>query len=191
MNSLITVQTAAQDPANALDGDTGVVGLAYNLANGGTGYIQWTPPAALTSFSFGMWIKTGQPAAWTEGTHFITLNNVGFGSMLRLSDERSGYNNARQIRVSPLDSAVTGITDNTWYWVTMKWVQGGAGSFSVYNTALSLVGTVNFTDPFGVSAQNIQLGNTSGTAGESGEANYMDDLIVDYAHSNFPLIPLP
>lgn len=191
MNNLVTVQTAAEDPSNALDGDTGKVGLAYNVANGATGYIQWNLPASETALSLGMWYKTGQPAAWTEGPHFITLYNYSFGTMLRLSDERSSANNARQIRVSPLDNAVAGIADNTWYWVTMKWIQSGAGTFSVYDTAFNLVGTVNFTDPFGVSVQSLQIGNSSGTPPETGSANYMDDLIVDFTYPNFPLLPQP
>jgi len=191
MNNLITIQTAAEDPSNALDGDTGKVGLAYNVANGATGYIQWNLPASETALSFGMWYKTGQPAAWTEGPHFITFYNYSFGTMLRLSDERSSANNARQIRVSPLDNAVPGIADNTWYWVTMKWIQSGPGTFSVYDTAFNLVGTVNFTDPFGVSVQSIQLGNSSGTPPETASVNYMDDLIVDFTYPNFPLLPQP
>jgi hypothetical protein len=187
MASLITIQTAAQAPNP--DGDTGTLGMAYNLANGGDGYITWTPPSALTSFSFGLWYKTGQPGAYTEGPHFITLFNATYGDMERLSDERSSSDNSRQIRVSPLDVAVTGVADNTWYWCTVKWVEGGAGSFSVYDASLNLVGTVTFTDSINFAAQQIQLGNTSATTAEAGETTYFDDLIVDYTHANFPLIP--
>lgn len=56
MASLITVQTAGQAPKPS--GDTGTLGMAYNLANGGEGYVQWTPPSAKSSLSFGLWYKT-------------------------------------------------------------------------------------------------------------------------------------
>jgi Bacterial Ig-like domain (group 2) len=188
MASLISIQSAAADPGTA-DGNHATRGMAYNLANGSEGYLEWTPPNQVSSLSFGLWYKTGQPASWVEGPHLITIYNNTFGNMLRLSDERSSGNNARQIRVSPLDAAVTGISDNTWYWVTMKWVQNGAGTFSVYNTSLQLLGSVNFTDPYNYPAQIIELGNTSATPGESGESTYFDDVILDYTTVNFPVLP--
>jgi len=189
MASLITIQTAAQAPKPT--GDIGTLGMAYNLANGAEGYLRWTPPSNLSSLSFGLWYKTGQPGTFVEGPHFITLNNVAYGTMERLSDERSSKDNSRQIRVSPLDVAVTGLADNTWYWCTMKWIQNGAGSFSVYDASLNLVGTVNFTDATNVPAQQILLGNSSATAAEAGETTYFDDLVVDYTNANFPLVPRP
>jgi len=188
MASLIKIQAAGADPGTA-DGNHATRGMAYNLANGNEGTIRWSPPSQLSSLSFGFWYKTGQPGAWVEGPHVITLYNNTFGNMLRLSDERSSGNNARQIRVSPLDVAVTGIADNTWYWLTMKWVQSGVGTFSVYNTSLQLVGTVNFTNPYNYPTQIIELGNTSGTAAESGTSAYFDDVILDYTNVQFPVLP--
>ncbi len=189
MAGLITVQAAGADPDNSGDGNNATRGMAYNLANGNEGTIRWTPPSQLSSLSFGFWYETGQPGAWVEGPHVITLYNNSFGNMLRLSDERSSGDNARQIRVSPLDSAVTGIADNSWYWLTMKWVQHGTGTFSVYNSSLSLVGSVNFTDPNNFPTQVIELGNTSATPGEAGETVYTDDLILEYTTVNFPVLP--
>jgi hypothetical protein len=188
MAGLITIQTAAQAPNP--DGDTGTLGMAYNLGNGAAGYIQWAPPSPLSSLSFGLWYKTSHPGDYKEGPHFITLWNATFGPMERLSDERSSFYNYRQIRVSPLDAAVTGLADNTWYWCTMKWVQGGEGSFSVYDASLNLVGTVTFTGT-NFSVQQIQLGNSVDVSdpAQSGETTYFDDLIVDYTHANFPLVP--
>ena len=186
MAGLITIQTAGQPTPT---GDTGTLGMAYNLANGGVGYITWSPPNNLSMLSFGMWYKTGEPASWTEGPHFITLNNWSYGNMERLSDERSSSTNSRQIRVSPLDNAVGGLADNTWYWVTMQWVQGGTGSFSVYDASLNLVGTVSFTDSINYPVQAIELGDANGTGGEAGETTYFDDLIVEYTNPIFPVLP--
>jgi hypothetical protein len=186
MAGLITIQTAAQAPKPS--GDTGTLGMAYNLANGAVGYTAWILPTAQSSLSFGLWYKTGQPGDWVEGPHFITLFNAAAGPLERLSDERSSQDNSRQIRVSPLDVAV-GVNDNTWYWCTVKWVEGGLGSFSVYDASLNLVGTTTFTDGGGSPAQQILLGDSEGTTGEAGETTYFDDLIVDYTYANFPLIP--
>ena len=188
MAGLISVQSAAADP-DPSDGSNATRGMAYNLAEGGEGYISWALPSPQNSLSFGLWYKTGQPAAYAEGPHFITLFNNAYGPMLRLSDDRNSGDNSRDIRVSPLDAAVEGISDNTWYWVTMKFVQNGVGSFSVYDTSLNLVGTVNFTDTTSVPAQFILLGNTSATPGESGETNYFDNLVINYTTAPFPLVP--
>src|SRR3954469_19089149 len=186
--ALCSTQSAGEDPGHAATGDHGTRGMAYNLANGSEAFVQWNLPVTSTSLSFGMWYRTGAPAAWTEGPHFITLSNFAFGNMLRLSDERSSADNSRVIRVSPLDNTVI-VQDNTWYWVTMKWTQHGAGSFSVYDTSLHLVGTTNFVDTGNVPAHAILLGNSSGTPGEPGETTYFDDLVVDYTHAAFPLLP--
>jgi len=188
MNGLLTIQTAGQGPA-AATGDTGVRGMAYNVANGAEGYIQWAPPSAQRSLSFGLWYKTGNPGPWVEGPHFVGLYNNAYGDMERLSDERNGGTNVRQIRVSPTDSAVTGISDNTWYWCTVKWVEGGTSYFSVYDSSLNLVGTTTFTATNGFPAQLIYLGNSAATLAQSGETDYYDDLIVDYTNANFPLLP--
>jgi uncharacterized protein YjdB len=188
-SGLLSTQLAGEDIGHAVTGDTGTRGMTYNLGVGSVAMIQWALPTAQSSLSFGLWYKTGQPAAWTEGPHAVTMYNWGTGTMLRLSDERSSATNARQIRVSPLNVAVSGITDNTWYWLTMKWTQNGPGTFNVYDSSLNLVGTVNFTDTFNSPLQAFQLGNTSGTPGETGITTYFDDFIVDYTHGNFPLLP--
>ena len=185
---LLTTQSAGEDQGHAATGDTGNRGMAYDVSTGTEDYIEWNLPAAQSSLSFGLWYKTGVPGTYTEGPHFVTLYNFGYGTMERLSDERSSADNTRQIRVSPLDVAVP-VSDNTWYWVTVKFVLGGTGSFSVYDTSLSLVGSVNYTDYTFSPTQAILLGNTSGVSGQSGEVTYYDDLIVDYTHANFPLLP--
>ncbi len=190
-NGLVTTQAPGEDPAHVITGDNGTRGLAYAVSNGSPGYLRWNLPAPQSSLSFGMWYKTAQPAAYVEGPHFVTMYNYSLGNLLRLSDERSGYNNARQIRVSPLDQAVTGISDNTWYWLTFKWTQGGTGTFSVYDATFTLVGSVNFGDTFNAPVQAFLFGNETGTSGEAGETSYFDDFVLDYTHSNFPLLPSP
>ena len=187
-NSLLSTQASAQEPANALTGDTGTRGMACNLNGGNTGYIEWTPPSSLSSFSIGLWYKTGTAVAWSGGPVFVRLYNNAYGPILYLTDEDSPYTNHRQINVNPWNQPVTGVANNTWYWITLKWTQGGQGTMSVYDTSLNLVGTSTFTDTTNAPVQTIALGN-QGSVAEPGATSDFDDLIVDYTHGNFPLLP--
>ena len=188
-NDLLSIRTAAEDTGHAVTGDAGTRGMATNLNSGASGYIEWDPPAQQSSFSIGLWYKTGEAVPWSSGPFFVLFYNNSFGPMIRLSDEKSPYTNVRQIQVSPLNQAVAGVADDTWYWITMKWTQNSQGTMSVYDTSLNLVGTVTFTDTFNVPVQAIRLGNPSGSVPEPGAVSYIDDFIVDYTHGNFPLLP--
>ncbi len=200
-SALLTIQTAAQAPDSAL-GDTGTKGMAINLNKVlyDVGYARLDLPSNYTALSFGLWYRTAQPnVVNTEGPHFITLYNEGYGQLERLSDERDSYSDDRVIRVSPFADPTHGlefeilVDDNTWYWCTMKWVKNGPGAFSLYDTSLILLGNVTFTDSTNVNVETILLGNsqatTGGTIGSSGTTAYFDDLIVDYSNANFPLLP--
>ncbi|MDW5265028.1 MAG: Ig-like domain-containing protein, partial [Edaphobacter sp.] len=187
-NNLLSIQTAAEDPGHAVTGDTGTRGMATNLNSGASAYAEWDPPAQQSSFSIGLWYKTGEAVPWSSGPFFVLFYNNSFGPMIRLSDEKSPYTNVRQIQVSPLNQAVAGVADDTWYWITMKWTQNSQGTMSVYDKSLNLIGTVTFTDAFNVPVQAIRLGN-SGSVPEPGAVSYIDDFIVDYTHANFPLLP--
>jgi len=135
-----------------------------------------------------LWYKTGTAVAWSGGPPFVRFGNNAYGNVLWLTDEDSPYTNARQINVNPYNSPVAGVSDNTWYWVTLKWTQSGSGTMSVYDTSLNLVGTSTFTDTTNSTVQAIQLGN-QGSVAEPGAVSDFDDLIVDYTHGNFPLLP--
>jgi hypothetical protein len=187
--SLLTIAAAAEDPAHAVTGDTGARGLVYNLGPGGQGWIQWNLPGDKHSLSFGLWYRTYHASPWDEGPHFITLYNNVYGPMERFSDERSGGTNQRQVRVSPLDNAISGIFDNTWYWFTMKWVQNGSGVAQVYDTHLNLIGSVTFSDSINLPVQAILLGSSISEGGRPGQTIYFDDLVVDYTNAAFPLLP--
>jgi len=187
--SLLTVVGAGEDPSHAVTGDTGTRGLAVNLVPGGQEYIQWNLPADKHALSFGLWYRTYQSSPWDEGPHVITLYNNAYGPLFRFSDERSGVNNARQFRISPSNSAIVGISDTTWYWLTMKWVQGGSGIASVYDSNLNLVGTVTFSDTVNVPTQAILLGNSASEQARAGQSVYIDDVIIDYTNTVFPLLP--
>ncbi len=187
-NSLLSIQASAEDTGHAATGDTGTRGMACNLNGGNAGYVEWTPPSNLSSFSIGLWYKTGKAVAWSGGPVLVRLFNNAYGPVLYLTDQDSPYTNQRQIDVNPWNQPVTGVTDNTWYWITLKWTQNGPGSMSVYDTSLNLIGTSTFTDTTNVPVQTIALGN-QGSVAEPGATSAFDDLIVDYSHANFPLLP--
>jgi hypothetical protein len=191
---LVTAQTSAEDPAHAVTSDTGNRGMQYTSSSGAVGYIAYTLPVSKSSVSIGMWYKTGTSYDWSEGPHFADFYNDAWGDMMRLSDERDSADNQRQIRVSPGNSGgatgrITGISDNTWYWVTMKWVEGSTGQLSIYDTSLKLVGTTTYTDTSGVVAQYILLGNSQQTSPSNSYTVDIDDFVMDSTNANFPLMP--
>jgi len=153
-----------------------------------TSSVTWTSTTSGVATITSAGLATGvAPGNTTIQTTAASIN--AYGNLERLSDERNSGTNIRQIRVSPADAAVAGISDDTWYWCTVKGVEGGISYFSVYDASLNLVVTTTFTATSGFPAQMIYLGNRSATASESGETTYFDDPIVDYANANFPLLP--
>lgn len=186
---LMNASATGQSPTSAF-GDAGVRGLSYDLSNGGVGYTEWNLPANKTQLSIGMAYKTGGNfAANQEGPHCLTLFNFGFGNMMRLSDERDGASNQRQIRVSP-DVVAVAVADNTWYWIAWSWQQNSTGTLSIYTLpGLTLVGSVSYTDSTNVAAQGVLFGNTSATPGITAQTIYFDNFVISYTASNFPLLP--
>lgn len=82
-------------------------------------------------------------------------------------------------------SAIT-VSDNTWYWVTGKFVRNGTSSLAVYNTSGVQVGstvTGTATDYAADSFQIAIYGAPSSTA------LYFDEVYVDYTSAAFPLGP--
>jgi len=186
---LVTTQVASQDPAIP-----GTRGMQYSTSNGAKGFVEYVLPTAKSSVSIGLWYKTGASYSFAEGPHFMTFSNAAFGDTMRLADERDSLDNQRQIRISPdnsggVEGRVTGLSDNTWYWVTMKIVQGGTGNFSVYNTSLNLIGTTTYTDFSNAITMSILLGNSQQTAPSHAYTVSFDDFVVDATTASFPLMP--
>ncbi len=187
VNGLITAQTVAQGPAT-VTGDVGNRGMSVDVSTTTPAYLEYILPSPQPSLSLGVWYKTGNPGdRETNLVRFITLRNFSYGTMQRLSDERSSFTNMRQVRVGPTDTAIPVDTD-TWYWFSLKWVQGGMGVFNVYDTSMNLIGSNEFTDDTNVPIHTIQVGDSAGAA-QSGEHVYLDDFIVDYTTAAFPLLP--
>ncbi len=191
---LVTTQADAEDPAHALTGETGTRGMQYSSSTGAIGIIIYNLPAEKNAVSVGLWYKTGASYRFGEGPHFMSFFHPTHGPTMRLSDERDGMDNQRQIRVSPENSGgtlgrVTGISENTWYWVTMKFVKGSTGSLSVYDTSLHLVGATTYMDSSNAEVTAIELGNSQRTYPPNSYTIAFDDFVMDTRNATFPLMP--
>ena len=190
-NSL-TIQSAAQD---TVSGAPGSRGLQYNTSNIIVSYDTWAPPSAKTQMSVGFWMKTStQPTSgygYAEGPHFFGFASDAQGDLWRLSDERDGATNNRQIRISPGSGSGKAVTvaDGTMYWVTFKMVKNGLVQLSVYDTKLNLVGTASLSDTDNTNIDYIWLGNDLTQNPALAYTELLDDLIVDYTNAKFPLLP--
>jgi hypothetical protein len=191
---LLTTRADAQCPLQAVTGDAGTRGMQYSSSTGAIGMIIYNLPAEKNALSIGLWYKTGASYPWGEGPHFMSFFNPTDGPTMRLSDERDSLDNERQIRVSPETSGgttgrVTEISDNTWYWVTMKFVKGSTGSLSVYDTSLHLVGTTTYVDRTNAAVTAIELGNSKRTYPPNNYTVDFDDFEMDTTDAAFPLMP--
>jgi hypothetical protein len=191
---LLTTRADAQCPAHAVTGDAGTRGMQYSSPTGAIGMIVYELPAEKNAVSVGLWYKTGASYPWGEGPHFVSFFNPTDGPTIRLSDERDSLDNERQIRVSPGNSGVTtgrvrGISDNAWYWVTMKFVKGSTGSLSVYDSSLELVGTTTYVDGTRAVVTAVELGNSKSTYPPNNYTVDFDDFEMDTTDAAFPLMP--
>ena len=191
---LLTTRADAQCPAHTVTGDAGTRGMQYSSSTGAIGMIVYNLPAEKNAVSIGLWYKTGASYPWGEGPHFMSFFNPTDGPTMRLSDERDSLDNERQIRVSPENSGkttgrVTGISDNAWYWVTMKFVKGSTGSLSVYDSSLNLVGTTTYVDGTNAAVTAIELGNSKRTYPPNNYTVDFDDFEINTTDAAFPLMP--
>jgi hypothetical protein len=191
---LLTTRAEAQSPVHAVTGDAGTRGMQYSSSTGAISVIIYNLPAEKNVVSIGLWYKTGASYPWGEGPHFMSFFNPTHGPTIRLSDERDSLDNERQIRVSPENSGgtigrVTGISDNTSYWITMKFVKGSTGWLSVYDASMDLVGTTTYVDGTNAAVTAVELGNSHRTYPPNNYTVDFDDFEMDTTDAAFPLMP--
>lgn len=192
-SSLVSLQASCQAPATMI-GTTGTKGLRYSSSTGAEGYLEYDLPAGKTSVSIGMAYRTGASYPWVEGPHFLGFGSFSFGDLSRISDERSSLNNTRQFRISPAENndiaAAVSVADNTWYWVTLKYVAGGDTVMNVYDSSLILVGSATWNSGFNSAVNYIFIANDMSGSGES-FTTCMDNFMEDDVTATFPLLPVP
>jgi hypothetical protein len=187
--SELTVTAACKDVSPADHNPSSTRGLQYTSATGVPAWATYTLPAPLSQLSAGFWYKSAASYGWSEGPHAFVLSSNAYGDMERFVDERDGGGNTRQFRLSPFSAAndkVTGIADNTWYWISFLFVNGGTVKFSVYDANLTLIGTASDTDNIGVNVNSIRIGND--LSEPLNYTNCMPDMMLNNS-ATFPLIP--
>lgn len=162
-------------------------GMAYSLVGGHVAWVEFTPTTAQSSMSVGMWYKTTAPASFTSGPTFLRLNNVGFGSVGKLVDRKNSGSNVREIALIAVTTVTIPVSDNTWYWVTVKYIKNSSScQFALYNTSGVQVGTTQTFTCTNSTITSVMVGSqTAATA--AAQTAYYDDLVLDWTNSVFPL----
>jgi hypothetical protein len=186
-SSLLSLKAGCQAPFG-----NGTQGLQYSSSNDTAGYLTYALPVSKSSVSVGMAYKTGASYQWVEGPHFLASGSWSYGDMNRAADERNSYDNEREIRISPAANTATGarvgVTDNTWYWVTMKFTVGSPTVMNIYDSSLLLVGTATYTTGTPTKIDYINIGNDQGGSNQS-FVTCMDHFMIDDQTAVFPLMP--
>jgi len=187
---MLTSKTVCGVPYNDVGGTRGIY---YNLLNNpGSNYAgyEWAnlgQPVA----SVGFWFKSNNVGGpddtnsysifdinSTDGTDYSTfLVRQGY-AYLESATEISGET---PIPISP----------NTWYWVTLQYVQGGNQSLSIYDANGNQVGsTITRAAVAGAGAPgSISFGRTGAESGNPNGGWWFDNIVVDYLNGSFPLLP--
>lgn len=192
-STVLSLQAGCQAPASMI-GTSGTKGLQYSSSNGTVGYLSYALPASKASVSIGMAYKTGPSYPWAEGPHFLGFGSYSWGDLAIASDERNSNDNTREIRISRAENTDTGaritVADNTWYWVTMRWVAGQPAVMRVYDSSLLLVGSATWNVANNQSVDYVFIGNDQA---ESGEAftTCLDNFMEADTPATYPLLPVP
>ncbi|MFZ3043673.1 MAG: hypothetical protein WA058_01005 [Minisyncoccia bacterium] len=174
------------DPNDATAEYRGTNGMSVASGSATFAYALYTLSAAKTTLSVGVWYKTGAYAGWSGLRGILSLYNNAQGDILRFTEGRDAGSNARRMGWN-LDVDPVTVSDDTWYWVTIKFVKNGACSASVYDTAGSQVGSTMAGTASDYSIDVIRLGQALGVSSTS--ATYFDEFYVDYTDATFPLGP--
>ncbi len=191
--SQLSLQSSCQAPSSMI-GTTGTKGVQYNAPTGTISWLEYALPSAKSSVSIGMAYKTGRSYSWVEGPHFLGYASYAQGDLSRASDERNSYDNVREFRISPGENTDTGarvtVADNTWYWVTMKYVAGQPTRMNIYDSSLLLVGTATWNGGLNANVDAIFLGNDIQGSNNS-FTTCLDNFMEDDVNAVFPLLPIP
>jgi hypothetical protein len=139
-----------------------------------------------SSATFGFWLKTGVLTDTWASAIFVSIQDSGSSPLLEMTIGNAGSSNSVTIYGTDVSSELA-ISDATWYWFNIKFVQNGTSSLRIYNESGNVVGSGAVTCPtFDGAARKIAIGCLSAIAGSSG-TSYFDDLVIDYTDATFPL----
>lgn len=167
----------------------GTNGMLYDYTGAADAYITYDTGADRTALSVGFWFRMPAYTAWAGLGLIMSVRSSGAeDQVIRLSAGRNSGTNAYEIAARANGGSFTtaiGLAASTWYWVTVKLVNGGDISLSVYNTAETLIATQTVACG-AFSGRYVSVGAYSAF---SATANaYWDNIVIDYTTAAFPLL---
>jgi hypothetical protein len=164
----------------------GSYGMSVATGSTSLAYVDYTFTPAKSSFSMGMWFKSGTYAAWAGDRWIIDVHNDAQGNLIIVKEGNSAGDDSRRVMWT-VDGDVVAIADATWYWITLKFVKNGTSTCAVYNTSGTQIGsTMSFSTTPDFDCNTLQI-ITYGT--ETSTAVYYDDVYIDWTNAVFPLGP--
>jgi hypothetical protein len=163
--------------------DTGTRGLNLLLTSGAIGKVTYAFTQTDT-VTVGMFYHTSTPANFDGGPQFLFLKSVALGEdTLYISDIKDAGDNTREflVRTNGTSYKITGISNNTTYWICVNYIRNSASSSVTVRTAAgALVGTTSITTP-NSPVDIIWFGNLSVITGQSGINAYIDNIVMKFS----------
>jgi hypothetical protein len=157
----------------------GTYGMKVDLNIGDYAAYVYNLFSSKTTVSIGFWFHS------FAGTYNFTYPIAGFQGYMDirwLNDTGTWYFRAVDVDNSSYSSSKS--TD-TWYWITMQFVQNWTGTVKIYDTSHNLLDTLTCTCSndtvvfviFGLLNSKYEAANI-----------YFDEVVIDYADATFPLL---
>ncbi len=184
-SSKLTVVSAGQETMISTVGgvtDTGTLGLAYSLVGGAVAYVDYAPTSAKTDLVIGFWYKTATPASFDAGPTAISFFNDAQGDMLRMIDRRDGGSGVRELGFisSTTVNMTVGITDATWYWISVRFIQGGTGQIAIFNTSGIQQGVTTAITCFNFNVTRLKFGHAGSVITSQAQNTYYDNIVMNW-----------
>lgn len=195
--SRFTTQTAGQQTMPStlnFQTDSGTRGLRYDINATASGHIGVTFTNTTQGLAYGFWFKSANLASGTTNQFAFNSESTVNHDVLNL--KQTNVAGQQKIQFVGQTTATIDISADTWYWVSVWAIRGGAldtGTFStlrVYTTTGSLVGTAQ-VHAGNFSIGSVRLGSQASTTSQAaGTYFYFDNLVYDqYATTDYALKP--
>ena len=181
--------------------DTSTTGMQYNIAGGTAEYLEFYFPGqnlqgamVSPSASLGVWFYTTLPQTATVNADILTIwgwssgNNFGFNNLILVGDGTKLNMRCEFTQIAC--STYYPVQSNKWYWLTLRYSQGGTHQIAVYDEALNIV--ASFSAPAGPDTAPARLffGYSNSWPGSTPGYFYFDKLKFCYlGPCGFPVLP--
>ena len=183
------------DPLNAAAAYAGSYGMKHNLngdtAGGEDAGIGVDLGATRDSVSWGFWFKmpVGTPTIAMDASGHVT-DPASWGSYITKVYFYTLAGPAYSVRFRGAtfpSPGITGLSPDTWYWLTAKSVKNGTSTLRIYDTAQTQVGSdIEITGNNTANCDALYIGTDA--PGDQDINYYYDDLVIDYTDATFPLL---